>query len=79
MLALPPFGRPWPKIFFWISLIYMEILVFRFEGPISKNKGNKMFACLCFDGNIVDEWKLNNKKFKIYVEKEKQICLQKIG
>ena len=24
--------------------MYMEVLVFKFEGPISDNKGNKMFA-----------------------------------
>ena len=32
------------KIFFLITLIYMEILVFKFELPISNNKENKMFA-----------------------------------
>ena len=36
---------PGPKnIFFWISLIYMEILVLKFEGPIFNNNGNKMFV-----------------------------------
>ena len=45
MLAPSPFWTPLAKkIFFWISLIYMEILAFKFEGTISNNKGNKMFA-----------------------------------
>ena len=34
----PPSDASGKKIFFWISLIYMDILVFMFEGPISNNK-----------------------------------------
>ena len=40
----PPLGTPLAKKYFLISLIYMEILIFKFERPISNNKENKMFA-----------------------------------
>ena len=43
MFAGPPWDASGKKILFGISLIIMEILVFKFEGPISNNKGNKMF------------------------------------
>ena len=46
-IAPSPLGTPWQKLFYWIfliSLVYMEILVFKFERPISNNKENKMFA-----------------------------------
>ena len=38
----PPPGRP--RQMFVISLMYTKILVFKFEGPITNNKGNKRFA-----------------------------------
>ena len=42
----PPWDAPGQKNIFLISFIYMEILVFKFERPISNNKENKMFAPL---------------------------------
>ena len=37
----PSFDAPGQKIIFWIYLMYMEILVFTFEGPISNSKLKK--------------------------------------
>ena len=42
----PPLHAPCQKIFFLISLMYMEILVFKFEGPISNDKENRNFIPL---------------------------------
>ena len=39
-----PLDAPGKNIFFLISLIDMEILLFKFERPISNNIENKIFA-----------------------------------
>ena len=41
-IAPSPLGRK--KIFLWISLINMKILIYKFECPISNNKENINFA-----------------------------------
>ena len=42
-IILPPLplGRPWQKLFYWISLNNTEMLVFMFQSPISNNKENR--------------------------------------
>ena len=39
-----PLGRPWQKLFYFILLNHMELLIFMFESPISNEKLNRNFV-----------------------------------